>query len=141
MNEKKAVIRTIFLSTLAFALLLTAALAISAAAAESLPERIEKALARGDTARASTLTARIKDEELRAAFETRCSFAEAAAKSRHKPTGLLPASRHILRADKAHWPRFPLGLLFSHRKRSLFPIGRLLPPAYPAAAGSPAIHR
>ena len=79
MNEKKAVIRTIFLSTLAFALLLTAALAISAAAAESLPERIEKALARGDTARASTLTARIKDEELRAAFETRCSFAEAAA--------------------------------------------------------------
>ena len=79
MNEKKAVIRTIFLSTLAFALLLTAALAFSAAAAKSLPTRIEKALARGDTQHAAALIGRIGDEELRAEYETRCRLAEADA--------------------------------------------------------------
>ncbi|HAJ65542.1 MAG TPA: hypothetical protein DCM61_03050, partial [Clostridiales bacterium] len=79
MDEKKGILRTIFLSTLGFFLTLAVALLLSAAAAKSLPTRIEKALARGDTARASTLTARIKDEELRAAFETRCRLAEADA--------------------------------------------------------------
>ena len=80
MDEKKGIIRTILLSTLAFALVLAAVLLLSSAAKRSLPGRIEKALARGDTQRAAALTGRIRDEELRAAFESRCRFAEAAAR-------------------------------------------------------------
>ena len=80
MDEKRRILRTILLSTLAFALTLAASLLIAAAAAKSRPARIEKALARGDIHRAAVLTGRIRDEELRAEYDSRCRFAEAAAR-------------------------------------------------------------
>lgn len=80
MDEKKGILRTIFLSTLAFFLTLAVALLLSAAAEKSRPARIEKALARGDTARASSLIARIGEEELRAEYDSRCRFVEAAVR-------------------------------------------------------------
>lgn len=79
MDEKKGILRTIFLSTLTFFLTLAVVLLLSAAAAKSLPTRIEKALARGDTQHAAVLIGRIGDEELRAEYETRCRLAEADA--------------------------------------------------------------
>jgi len=80
MDERKGILRTILLSTLAFALLLAAGLLLSAAAAKSLPARIESALARSDTARAAALIRRMDDGELREEYERRCRFAEAADK-------------------------------------------------------------
>ena len=80
MDERKGIVKTIVLSTLAFALTLAAVLLLSAAAAKRLPGRIEGALARGDTARASALIARLGDEELREDYDRRCRMAEADAK-------------------------------------------------------------
>ena len=79
MNERKTVLRTILIATLAFALALGAALFAASAAEKSRPARIEQALARGEYARAAALSGKLKDEALRDGYVSRCRFAEAEA--------------------------------------------------------------
>ena len=77
MNERKTVLQTILIATIAFALALGAALCFAAAAENSRPARIEKALERGDVARAAALSEKLRDEELRNAYMLRCRRAAA----------------------------------------------------------------
>ena len=79
MSERKKILLTILVATLAFALLLAAAFSASAAIKRERLRRIETALERGDTLRAERLLARVDDDETRAALEARCRYCEAAA--------------------------------------------------------------
>ena len=77
MKERKGILITIVIATLAFALVLVFILGLAGAAAKSRPGRIEDALDRGDLAAAQRLIGRLDEREEKTGFQNRCSFLEA----------------------------------------------------------------